>query len=143
MSASKYDPNKLKRFEEYVALGMTKENSAVMAFGIDRATYYRWMGDESTLSDDEKSDFLRAMENGRSQLNNRLTLYILKGAADDGKLALDYLKRLESETYGDSSKLVGDKDNPLRVNHTFSDEQLKRILSKPTEDKDRGNDPEV
>lgn len=114
---AKFDYEKLPKFEDYVAMGMTKENSAIMAFDIDRATFYRWYSEESTLSAKKHRDLVHAYENGRSRLNNRLALYILKGAEVDGKLALDFMKRLEPDAYGDSSKVVGDKDNPLKVVH--------------------------
>lgn len=137
----KYSKTKCKKFREYIALGMTKENSAVLAFQIDRATYYRWNSDESPLSEKQKYDLQQAVEVGRSELNNRLSLYILKGSADDGALALNYLKRLESATYGDTQKVVGDKDNPLTVNHTFTDDQLKRIITNGGEGTDREDNP--
>lgn len=133
MSASKYSKKKCKYFRQLVAIGMTFENAAVQAFKIHRATYFTWMSEESTLEEEEKNDILEAKELGRSELNNRLSLYILRGAKDDAKIALDYLKRLETSTYGDSQKVIGDKDNPINVNHAFSDDQLRRILSKPAE----------
>jgi hypothetical protein len=139
MSASKYTRAKSKRYQELVALGLTYENAAVMAFEIHRATYYEWIGEKSPLSKWQKTDFLKAKENGRADLNNRLSLYVLKHAENNGKLALDYLKRLEPETYGDSQKLVGDKDNPITVNHVFSDDQLKRIITKRGKGVDRGD----
>lgn len=138
--ATKFNRLKNKKYQDLIALGLTYENAAVMAFEIHRATYYEWIGENSPLNKSQMSDFIKARENGRADLNNRLSLYVLKHAENNGKLALDYLKRLEPETYGDSQKIVGDKDNPITVNHSFSDDQLKRIITKRGKGVDRGDD---
>lgn len=100
--AYKYDPELLELLEKYVGMGMTDENSAVLAFDIDRSTYYEWVGDNSKLTEKEKSDLKRAIYRGKATRNHQLIEEIRKATAEgDGRLALDLLKRLESKAYGD------------------------------------------
>lgn len=133
----KFDHDKLVLFSTNVGLGLSPENAAILTFGIDRSTYYEWVSEKSRLSKRNKTDLLRAVEMGKAGIANRLVLYILKSAeAGDGKLALDFLKRLDNATYGDTSKVIGDKDNPLKVVHEGV------IVMPPIDNKPIGNENE-
>jgi hypothetical protein len=135
MSASKYNPEKLKELEENVESGMTVENSAVLAFGIDRSTYYLWMKEDSILTEQEKFDFTHAIEVGKAKRNSWLIQAIKKAVGEgDGKLAMDLLKRVERKDYGDKveQETYGKDGGPIETKNdtTLSvDEQLQKALN--------------
>lgn len=126
--AYKYDPEKLKELQRYVEIGMTDENSAVLAFDIDRSTYYLWTSKGEGVTDKEKLDILKAIEKGKAVRNQSLILEIrMATEKGDGKLALDLLKRLENKTYGDSSK--------VKAENTNVNVEIEEDISKPPEER--------
>lgn len=128
--AYKYDPARLEILANNVEIGMTDENAVVNAFGIDRSTYYLWTGNNSYLQPQEKLDILNTIDIAKSKRNKMLSEIIVKCAQQgDGKLALDYLKRLERATYGDSTKVQSDNTNTNLNTDIEGDE------SKTTEEK--------
>lgn len=132
--AYKYDPEKLKELQEYVQIGMTDENSAVLAFNIARSTYYEWVGEDSLLQPQEKSDILDTIEKGKAVRNKSLIDEIRNATkSGDGKLALDLLKRLERKDYGDVTRneQTGKDGGPIETKSETNlsiDERLNKAL---------------
>lgn len=115
---SKFNAAQLDDFITNLSIGITEANSAMIAFDVDERTYYRWLSDKSPLIKSEKGQLLHAIAKGRAKINQRLALLVIKDAEQgDGRLALDFMKRLERKAYGDEvkNKLASDPDDPLKV----------------------------
>lgn len=76
--------------------------------------------------------------NKKTYLELFLNKLFLKAIKDGNEqLMRDMINRVDGMP---KQTVVGDPNEPLQVNHTFTDDQLERILSKRAETKDNTND---
>ena len=129
MASYKFDSTKLSLFESYVANGLTETHAAVIAFRIDRATYFRWKQEDSPLKKADKCNIKYAFERGAASINLKLVLIINKAIEKgDGRLALKLLTRIEPEYYGNMT--MSRRKSESRTKNdviAISDEQLRRV----------------
>jgi hypothetical protein len=118
------DPKRDKTKEDicnYLKQGLLKKDASVMA-GIDESTLYRWMNDDASFASRVEASVL--------EYKHSLIKYVNTSAVNDGRLALEVLRRRFPDEWSVPRIIQYDEKYEIR---TMADEFRKRLVEKMIE----------